>query len=451
MMNHPKTYNNASHSLGEDKIVVMSNEDGRGSLPKKLDYVVDEVAVRYNDEASLGKELGRRVPVRDRTTTSASASRKSRSKGSVRNDSHKKKNSAARDFAKSYLAAKKSASSLVSEDGSPVEDPQDVSLDPSFTKKARWQSRSSSNFEEDSDEDSDRFSISEMKQLVMDSLPEQIRQQVPAHAWDRIFSEDDSVVSDQSPLVKRLKGGSKEDVSDIVSVISSIVSRRFSINSTASDVSGITDAFGDGNSTPASYPPSNKSPKAMKAPEPPGTEFESRKVPIPAMISLSSSEVTDSEKEPRKTKVSFHEVQVRNYKSVLTVNPAVTSGPAIGLGWKYDSSQDEKYSLDEYENVRKSGGRGSRDIILSRIERESMLLDLGYSQKDIADSIRKTIRLKNQRKQTIQNLNVSPVEEFLEKATRRVKRVLRFPVGRSSKSKIDHLQQQQPVVVQSSA
>jgi hypothetical protein len=160
---------------------------------------------------------------------------------------------------------------------------------------------------------------------------------------------------------------------------------------------------------------------------------ESSKITVPTVISLSSSAPTVE----RKRSVGFQDVRVRNYDQVLTLNPAVTSGPALGLGWDY-SDEEENYTLDEFERSRERSRRDSRSLILSRHERETLLLTLGYSQKELADAIRKTIRLKNQRKQTIANLNVSPVEEFLEKATRRVKRVLRLPVVRNSKGKFSH-------------
>jgi hypothetical protein len=58
-----------------------------------------------------------------------------------------------------------------------------------------------------------------------------------------------------------------------------------------------------------------------------------------------------------------------------------------------------------------------------------MLLELGYSQKDIAAAIRNNLRDKNKRRQTVQNLSASGVEESLEGAAKSVKRIFGF--GRS--------------------
>lgn len=281
------------------------------------------------------------------------------------------------------------------------------------------------------DDDSCKFSVTEMKSLVMERLPPSILNQVPAKAWDRIFSENDSVLSDQSPLVKRLRGGSKSDVSDIVCVISSIVSHRVSEGnfSVASEVSGLTDPFRGRFG--------KKAVQSVRAPEPPAARTST--VRVPAMISLSScsSEHTvNNTNDKRNTGaqnrcVRFAQVKIREFEVVLTLNPAVTSGPSIGLGWDH-APNDEEYSVDEFEISRVRSRRDSKHLILPRNVREEMLLSLGYSHREIADAIRKTVRVKKQRTQTVQNLHVSAMEEFLETATRRMKRVLRFPAGRKS-------------------
>jgi hypothetical protein len=135
----------------------------------------------------------------------------------------------------------------------------------------------------------------------------------------------------------------------------------------------------------------------------------------------------------KKRSVSFCEVQVRNYDRVLTVNPSVTSGPAVGLGWNYDVNEDQHYSIQKFEDSRELTRRCSiKELALPRSYREELVRSLGYTQREIASSTRQIIRLKNQRKQTIQNLHASSMEEFIEKATRKVKRVFSLP-GSSSR------------------
>ena len=130
----------------------------------------------------------------------------------------------------------------------------------------------------------------------------------------------------------------------------------------------------------------------------------------------------------KKRSVSFCEVQVRNYDRVLTVNPSVTSGPAVGLGWNYDEDEDQHYTIQNFEDSRELTRRCSmKELQLPRSYREELVRSLGYTQREIASSTRQIIRVKNQRKQTIQNLHASSMEEFIEKATRKVKRVFSLP------------------------
>jgi hypothetical protein len=62
-------------------------------------------------------------------------------------------------------------------------------------------------------------------------------------------------------------------------------------------------------------------------------------------------------------------------------------------------------------------------MVLTRQEREELLLNWGVSFDDIIDAIRTNIRVKNQRRQTVTNLGKADrFEEALENATRRIKR-----------------------------
>ena len=50
----------------------------------------------------------------------------------------------------------------------------------------------------------------------------------------------------------------------------------------------------------------------------------------------------------------------------------------------------------------------------------------GFSQKDIAKGTRANLKIRNERKQTIDNLAMMGVEEKIEGARRKVKKVLSF-------------------------
>mmetsp|Transcript_101392 Transcript_101392/g.205838 ORF Transcript_101392/g.205838 Transcript_101392/m.205838 type:complete len:375 (+) Transcript_101392:211-1335(+) len=281
-------------------------------------------------------------------------------------------------------------------------------------------------------------------------------------------SEMPSIPSGTSLDRLRRLSAKQEGTEDIASVISNIVDRVCD-DSVASDVSGLTD--GDIFKTEEFSTPTNGistlsptsslttgqqtsvsgSNKVMsfrsvvRAPEPPTVSRRNSKLADiqseTTATTVSSSRDEKTAKKKKKNSVTFCEVQIRNYERVLEVNPSVTSGPAVGIGWNY-IEQDNILTLDSFEKTRGYNPRRSiRDLALPRDEREDMLRGLGYSNKEIACSVRTILRSKNQRKQTIQNLHASNVEEFVEKATRKMKHVLLFPLHTRKKGKQLYAQQ----------
>jgi hypothetical protein len=89
-------------------------------------------------------------------------------------------------------------------------------------------------------------------------------------------------------------------------------------------------------------------------------------------------------------------------------------------------------------------------MVLTREEREALLLAWGASFHDIADSIRSNIRVKNQRRQTVTNLGkVERLEEAFESATRKLKRA--FLLRRRTGNKVKELKEQSELAQQTLA
>jgi hypothetical protein len=120
-----------------------------------------------------------------------------------------------------------------------------------------------------------------------------------------------------------------------------------------------------------------------------------------------------------KRSISFDKVSVRIYERILSANPSCTSGPPVGIGWNY--APEKHYLLDAFELHRMGNRRSKAKLLLTRSVRESMLLELGYKQQDLAQAVRITIRSKNQRKQTVNNLGIAKFEETLESARKGMK------------------------------
>jgi hypothetical protein len=96
--------------------------------------------------------------------------------------------------------------------------------------------------------------------------------------------------------------------------------------------------------------------------------------------------------------------------------------------------------VNSYEMAR-SYRKSSVHLILSREDREALLLNWGASFHDIVESVRGNIRVKNQRRQTVTNLGrTEKIEEAFESATRKLKRALLLQ--RSTGNKVKRLQEQ---------
>lgn len=238
-------------------------------------------------------------------------------------------------------------------------------------------------------------------------------------------------ISNPDSKSDRLMQTSPEREDDIASVISQVVGQTE--GSVDSDVSALTD--GDVFRTEILNSSSTTGPKryrsVVRAPEPPSVSGGRSKLTDISSettgTTKSSVSRTSSHHSKKNRSVRFCEVRIRNYERILEFNPSVTSGPAVGIGWRYSVEDDENIPLDIFEDTREYHRRTStKDLTLSRMDRENLLRNLGYTQKEIALSVRTILRLKNQRKQTIQNLHASTMEEFVEKAARKMKRVLFF-------------------------
>jgi hypothetical protein len=86
-------------------------------------------------------------------------------------------------------------------------------------------------------------------------------------------------------------------------------------------------------------------------------------------------------------------------------------------------------------------------MVLTREEREALLLAWGVSFHDIVDSIRSNVRVKNQRRQTVTNLGkVERLEEAFESATRKLKRAVLL--RRRTGNKVKELKEQSELAQQ---
>jgi hypothetical protein len=91
------------------------------------------------------------------------------------------------------------------------------------------------------------------------------------------------------------------------------------------------------------------------------------------------------------------------------------------IGWGH--SKEYKLPLEDYETSRQYTRRPQYELILTRQAREELLLEWGSNFHEIIDAIRTNVRVKNQRRRTV-NCNYDRWEEVMEKAKDKIKRTL---------------------------
>lgn len=124
----------------------------------------------------------------------------------------------------------------------------------------------------------------------------------------------------------------------------------------------------------------------------------------------------------RMKKVRFDVVEIREYERAASDNPCCSSGPPIGIGWNH--GETHRINMNDYEQ-----NRGERtfylDTVLTRSEREVLLLEWDVNRSTIVASTRAAMKTKFQRKQTVVNARkFSKLEEVVEVTSRRLKRAL---------------------------
>jgi hypothetical protein len=136
-----------------------------------------------------------------------------------------------------------------------------------------------------------------------------------------------------------------------------------------------------------------------------------------------------------KRKVHFKLVQIRFYEQVIGDNPSCSSGAPISLGWNY--VPEFTLPLDHFEIARGPMRRHELDLILTRRQRKSLLMEeLGYSYTDIVESIRAAVKVKRQRRSTVSQLGkMDRFDQALESINQTMKQTLQFGFGQKPNRK----------------
>jgi hypothetical protein len=175
---------------------------------------------------------------------------------------------------------------------------------------------------------------------------------------------------------------------------------------------------------------SNKMKRSVSVP---GTNAEIKSVMRVSSLdeSLHKKGLTKNPKRP--SGIVFHEIRIREYARALGDNPSCSAGPPVSIGWEY-SPKEIHLKLEKYEEKRPER-RSMQEMVLPRDVRFKMLTqEWDVSRKDCAEATRQSLKVKNQRRQTVRNLGKAPkVEESLEIVGKKFKRSLSFGKKQSEK------------------
>ncbi|KAL7525941.1 hypothetical protein ACHAWF_001577 [Thalassiosira exigua] len=151
-----------------------------------------------------------------------------------------------------------------------------------------------------------------------------------------------------------------------------------------------------------------------------------------ARISSSSGPSVALELDPisEQKQVHFDTVEFREYPRILGDNPYTSSGPPIGIGWRYCPEDTVTVDLDLYESGVEGSRRSKQELAIPADVRVDMLREAGYSRMEINAAVKTAREVKKRRGTALKNQKFDPVLERVETVKCGVKRMI--PRRRSS-------------------
>ena len=95
---------------------------------------------------------------------------------------------------------------------------------------------------------------------------------------------------------------------------------------------------------------------------------------------------------PKKKRVAFGAIEVREHEVTLGDNPSCSHGPPVGMKWEHKS--EFRMSVDEYEEGRDGQRRGHRELVMPRRVREKMLREDGVSRGEMNTMVSENMVIK---------------------------------------------------------
>lgn len=122
-----------------------------------------------------------------------------------------------------------------------------------------------------------------------------------------------------------------------------------------------------------------------------------------------------------KKKVRFHAILIREHSRDVDLNPSVSSGPAVGLGWSF--RDHPAYDLITFEENRPPR-RTRAEFQLPRNIREKILEELGVSRHEVVAAIRSINVARRQRQASLAGQEVEGAHLAMEWVSGKMKKII---------------------------
>jgi len=116
----------------------------------------------------------------------------------------------------------------------------------------------------------------------------------------------------------------------------------------------------------------------------------------------SNDVIRTSDKSPR---VRFLNVTISEHPIIVGDNPGGNKGPPVTIAW--ESVKLATVDIDQFEKARQDERRDFNELKMPPTKRRSMLLDLGFTPKEINQGLKAANITRAQRRHTIAKLNQS--------------------------------------------
>uniref|UniRef100_A0A7S3P1A5 Uncharacterized protein n=1 Tax=Amphora coffeiformis TaxID=265554 RepID=A0A7S3P1A5_9STRA len=156
----------------------------------------------------------------------------------------------------------------------------------------------------------------------------------------------------------------------------------------------------------------------------------------PSLLETNStvSKPTKSTHTLKRNNVSFTDIEIRDYNMTLGDHPSCSYGTPVSLDWEYTQSQP--INLDNYERHRPER-RARQQLHMDSFRRQEIARQAGFSRGDIRKTHKNVTKARRQRATTLSRLPLMPLEDMVESATRKLKRLKLLKRGSDKQGKVN--------------